>query len=187
MTTVVAGLGNPGPRYENTRHNVGFWFVDYLAHCLDFGDFTREGACLVTGGPTWGLNLLLVKPHLYMNRSGQALSALWKQRPFESNNLIVCFDDVALEPGRIRLRARGTAGGHNGMSSIIEAMGTTEIARLRFGVGGPDADTGLAEHVLDEFRAEEENAVLDRFPDAVEALRVALTESMEQAMSRFNR
>lgn len=187
MTKVVAGLGNPGPRYENTRHNAGFWFVDYLAHSLEFGDFVREGACLVTGGPAWGLNLLLVKPYLYMNRSGQALSVLWKQRPFETSDLLVCFDDVALEPGRIRLRARGTAGGHNGMGSIIEALGTSEVARLRFGVGGPGGGDGLADHVLDEFRPEEENAVLDRFPDAVEALRVALTESMEQAMSRFNR
>lgn len=183
----MAGLGNPGPQYENTRHNVGFWFLDHLAHRLDFGDFVREGACLLTGGSAWGMELLLVKPYIFMNRSGQALSALYRLRPFETENLLVCFDDVALEPGRIRLRSRGSAGGHKGMSSIIEALGTNEVSRLRFGVGGPGQGEPLADYVLDEFGPGEEDAVLDRFPDAVEAVRLALTDSMEQAMSRFNR
>lgn len=180
-------MGNPGPEYENTRHNVGFWFLDYLAHVLDFEDFVREGACLVSAGRAWESDLLLVKPFRYMNRSGQALSALWKARPFDFDRLLVCFDDAALPAGKIRLRARGSSGGHNGMESIIEAVGTNEIARLRFGVGLPDPDEDLADYVLDEFGPGEEDQVLDRFPDALDAVKLALTEGIETAMSRFNR
>ncbi len=184
---VVVGLGNPGAEYENTRHNVGFWFVDYLAHQLRLPDMVREGSCLVTAGQWEGAELLVVKPLLYMNRSGHALARLWRERPFRLEELLVCYDEADLPAGRIRIRGKGSAAGHRGMSSVLEVLGTREVARLRFGVGGAELPRGeLADFVLGPFRPEEENAVLDRFPDALEAVRVFYTAGIEAAMGRFN-
>jgi peptidyl-tRNA hydrolase, PTH1 family len=180
------GLGNPGQDYENTRHNVGFWFVDYLAHKLGFADFTRTSNCLVTGGSAEGLDLLFVKPILYMNRSGIALSTLWRRKPFKWDNLLVCHDEAALHAGNIRIRAGGSAGGHNGLKSIIEAMGTDQCARLRFGVAGERISGDLADYVLGPFETHEEDAVLDRFDDAADALFSYYKDGIETAMSRFN-
>ena len=180
-------MGNPGAEYENTRHNVGFWFVDYLAHKLHFADFSRSGPCLCTEDSQGGQKLLLVKPILYMNRSGVALTGLWNQRPFLTENLLVCYDDLALPAGKIRLRGRGSAGGHKGMASILEALGTVDCARLRFGVGNENIPADRSEFVLDPFSREEEEAVLDRFEDAAAAVQVAFTEGIGKAMGRFNR
>lgn len=183
---VVVGLGNPGFEYENTRHNVGFWFIDYLAHRYGFDDFLRVNTCLVTEGLAEGLPFLLVKPILYMNRSGQAISALWRAKPFNLDNLLVCYDDVALPVGTLRIRARGSAGGHNGMDSIIEALGTEDCARLRFGVAGAKLTEELTDYVLSPFAGREEDAVLDRFEDAAASVKTIFTEGLEKAMSLFN-
>ena len=183
---MVVGLGNPGAEYENTRHNVGFWFVDYLAHKLSFKDYSRTANCLVTVGSVEGLDLLIVKPILYMNRSGEALSALWRRRPFKLENLLVCYDDADLPAGAIRIRPGGSAGGHKGLKSIIEALGNDECARLRFGIAGERVPSDLTDYVLGEFEPHEEDAVLDRFDDAADALMLFLKNDIETAMSRYN-
>lgn len=180
------GLGNPGPQYENTRHNVGFWFVDYLAHKLQFSDYSRTANCLVTLGSAEGLDLLIVKPLLYMNRSGIALSAFWKHRPFKLENLLVCYDDADLPVGTIRIRPGGSAGGHNGLASVIDALGSDQCARLRFGIAGSKVPSELTDYVLGEFEQDEEDAVLDRFDDAAEAVMVFFKDGIETAMSRYN-
>ena len=133
-----------------------------------------------------GLQILLVKPILYMNLSGQALSTLWRSRPFNLENLLVCYDDVALAAGTIRIRARGSAGGHNGMASVIEALGSEECARLRFGVGGEEVPAELTDYVLGPFTPEEENRVLDRFNDAAAAVKIIFTENIKKAMNLYN-
>ena len=188
---VIAGLGNPGVEYENTRHNAGFWFVDYLAYKLDFPDFVREGSTyMVSRGELGSHPLLIVKPMLYMNRSGIALSELWKRDPFDPANLLVCYDDTALECGKIRLRPKGSAGGHNGIKSVIEALGSDHCPRLRIGVGGaslPEPGESLADYVLSEFdNQKEEDAVLDTFPLAQDAVKCWLDDGMEIAMNRYN-
>jgi PTH1 family peptidyl-tRNA hydrolase len=122
-----------------------------------------------------------------MNRSGQALSTLWRSRPFKLENLLVCYDDVALPAGTLRLRAKGSAGGHKGMESILEALGTEETARLRFGVGREELPADLIEFVLDSFEPAEEEAVLDRFEDAASAVLAFFTLGIEEAMNRFHR
>lgn len=183
---MVVGLGNPGPDYENTRHNVGFWFVDFLAHKLRFDDFSRNSNCLVTEGSAEGFDFLFVKPILYMNRSGVALSALWRRRPFRLENLLVCYDDAALPAGKIRIRPGGSAGGHNGLKSVIEALGSDECARLRFGVAGENIPADLTDYVLGEFEQHEEDAVLDRFDDGAEAVMTFYKDGIETAMGRFN-
>ncbi len=182
----MVGLGNPGPNYENTRHNVGFWFVDYLAHKFHFTDFIRSGPCLTTEGRVKGLNLLLVKPILYMNHSGQALSGLWRMRPFILENMLVCYDDVSLPVGKIRIRPWGSAGGHKGLASVIDSLGTDTCVRLRFGIGRETLPEDLTEFVLSPFETEEEEAVLDRFDDAAGAVITFYTEGIEKAMNLYN-
>lgn len=165
---------------------MGFWFIDYLAHELEFGDFAREASCLISEGSFLDKSIALVKPVLYMNRSGQALSMFWRVRPFNPANMLICYDDVALPAGKIRLRARGSAGGHKGMISVLEALGGDACARLRFGVGGEQVPEELTDYVLSPFEQAEEEAVLDRFPEALEAVKVFLGEGIDQAMNRFN-
>ena len=165
---------------------MGFWFIDYLAHKFDFGDFFQESSCLVSEGEVLDKRLLLVKPIIFMNRSGRALSLLWRERPFKLENILVCYDDVALPAGKIRLRASGSAGGHKGMISLLEALGENTCARLRFGIGGENIPEELSEYVLSPFEEAEEKAVLDRFPDALEAVKLFLAEGIEPAMNRFN-
>ena len=121
-----------------------------------------------------------------MNRSGQALTLLWRERPFKPENMLVCYDDAALSVGKIRLRAHGSAGGHKGMASVLEALGNESCARLRFGVAGEKLPEELTDYVLSPFDPAEEEAVLERFPDALEAVKVYLSEGIEPAMCRFN-
>ncbi len=165
---------------------MGFWFIDYLAHELGFSDFLGEDSCLVTEGSALDKRLLLVKPVLYMNHSGQALTLLWRERQFNPENMLVCYDDAALPVGKIRLRARGSAGGHKGMVSVLEALGEDTCARLRFGVAGEQMPEELTDYVLSPFEPAEEKAVLDRFAEAFEAVKVFLSEGIESAMNRFN-
>lgn len=165
---------------------MGYWFVDYLAHELGLGDFFQESSCLVSEGEVLDKKLLLVKPFLYMNRSGRALSLLWRKQPFKLENILICYDDVALPAGKIRLRSGGSAGGHKGMISVLDALGEDTCARLRFGIGGENIPEELSDYVLSPFEDTEEKAVLDRFPDALEAVKLFLAEGIEPAMNRFN-
>lgn len=184
----VCGLGNPGPEYAATRHNVGWWALDLAREAWRFPPFTREGSALVSGGEVDGQEVLLLKPLTYMNRSGLALAPLRALEDFEpATALMVVVDDVALPVGRLRFRARGSAGGHNGLKSIEAVLGTQEYPRLRIGVGAPPPGSDRADWVLSGFSEADENAILELLPDAVEGLRVWLAEGIEAAMSRFNR
>ncbi|HEX6938439.1 MAG TPA: aminoacyl-tRNA hydrolase [Longimicrobiales bacterium] len=185
---VVCGLGNPGAEYEATRHNVGWWLVDRLAEAWRLGPFRREGRARIASGRFGDEVVRLVKPLTYMNRSGAAVAPLRTVPDFDvARDLLVVVDDVALDPGRIRLRARGSAGGHNGLRSIEAALRTREYARLRIGVGAPPAGAELADWVLDRPTREEEERILALMPDLTEAVRVWIEEGIEAAMNRFNR
>lgn len=184
------GLGNPGPEYQATRHNAGFLLVDHLARRWGVAEFRRDGPSRVAkvrteeGEPVW-----LVKPQTYMNRSGAALAPLRGTPNFDpARQLLVLVDDVALEPGRFRLRASGSAGGHNGLKSIEAALRSRDYARLRIGVGTKPADwDDLADWVLSDFTTEDRAAVdqaLDLMADAAESW---LLDGIEPAMNRYNR
>jgi len=183
------GLGNPGPEYEGTRHNAGFLLADHLASRWQAPGFRRDGASRTTkvvreGQPVW-----LVKPQTYMNRSGVALEPFRTRPGFDpAVHLLVLVDDVALPPGRFRLRGAGSAGGHNGLKSIEAALRRQDYARLRIGVGAkPPEWSDLADWVLSRFAAEE-RAELDRLLDPMaEAVECWLAEGIEIAMTRFNR
>ncbi|UCC85463.1 MAG: aminoacyl-tRNA hydrolase [Gemmatimonadota bacterium] len=185
----LIGLGNPGARYDATRHNVGWWLVDLLKRRWSATPFQEEDlwlrsrAELSEVGEVW-----LIKPLTYMNRSGIAVRALLEYAPLDlEHDVLIVVDDVALEPGRPRFRARGSAGSHNGLQSIEDVLGTREYARLRIGVGAAPAGVELADWVLSEFDdPEDEDAVLEVLPRLSEAVELWAREGVEAAMNRYN-
>jgi PTH1 family peptidyl-tRNA hydrolase len=185
---VVIGLGNPGPEYDATRHNVAWWLLDRLAYEWDLPLFAREGRTMVTEGPRGNVHFRLIKPLTFMNRSGQALSSLASLEGFlPETDLLVVVDDAALEVGRVRFRPRGTPGGHNGLKSISEALGSDEYPRLRIGVGVPAEGADLSDWVLSLMDPEDEDAILGLLPVLVRGVEVWGQEGMEAAMNGFNR
>ena len=185
---VVCGLGNPGPEYDDTRHNVGWWLVDRLAKDWKLGSFRRRGPALESGGRVGEHDVVLLKPQTYMNRSGAALTALRRSVEFDpARDLLVVVDDAAIDVGRLRFRPSGTAGGHNGLKSIEAALGTREYARLRIGVGPVPAGEDMADFVLSRMSRGDEEAVLEKLGPAAEGVRTWLEEGIEAAMNRHNR
>ncbi len=189
MKTILA-LGNPGDRYRDTRHNVGWWLADRLRAAWSLPAWRDHGPLAVSRGRAAGTDVRLVRPLTYVNRSGRALEALAAGEegvPSPEEDLLVLVDDVDLAPGKMRLRARGSAGGHNGLRSVEEALGTRAYARLRLGVGRPPDDRiDLAEWVLAAPPAAEEEAILGVFDRAAEAVECWIAEGAEAAMNRFN-
>lgn len=180
------GLGNPGEQYARTRHNVGWWLLDHLAQRWDFPRFQSEGPAWVSRGTVNGVSVALLRPSTYMNRSGVSLALLPDDfRP--SEDLMVLVDDVTRPPGALRIRARGSAGGHNGLRSIEDALGHTSYARLRIGVGAPPPEMDLASWVLAPFAPEDEAEVQDTLKDAAMGVTIWLKEGAEAAMNRTNR
>ncbi len=185
---VVAGLGNPGPDYDDTRHNVGWWLLDRLAYAWDYPSFTREGEALVSRGVRGEESVWLLKPTTYMNRSGRALRVLRGIEGFDPReDLLVVVDDAALEVGRVRFRPGGSDGGHRGLRSVTGALGTNRYPRLRIGVGVPPRGADLADWVLSPPPREEEERILDLLAELVEGVEIWLREGIEAAMNRFNR
>lgn len=185
----MVGLGNPGPEYAGTRHNVGFMVLDRLAARLSAGPFetTRTYAAWtgrVPGGA--GQTLVLLAPRTYMNLSGDALVEFDTRHGLAPARVLVVVDDIYLPVGQLRLRAAGSDGGHNGLASVEAALGTAAYARLRVGVGQADGETKLRDHVLSEFREDEAKAIEDAVETACEAALTWAREGTISAMNRFN-
>ena len=183
---VVIGLGNPGPRYVGTRHNMGFEVVETLARDAGVGFRQGRGDYLMAVSPA--SNTLLIRPTTYMNLSGSAVSALCQELGAEPERMLVVLDDIALPLGTLRLRPKGSDGGHNGLASVIEALGSTEIPRLRLGVGPavmPPAEL-LAAFVLARFEPPERPVVDRMVGRASEAVKTWVDWGLEAAMNRFN-
>jgi PTH1 family peptidyl-tRNA hydrolase len=181
---LVVGLGNPGLQYRDTRHNVGFWVVDELARRWNLSDAwrTRDEAMIVKqpGGS------VLVKPLTFMNLSGFAVSRLRQFYQVEPADIFVIVDEVALPVGRLRARPKGSAGGHNGLKSLIEQLGTNEFPRLRMGVGRGDARRDLADHVLSKFDPAERDTILAATLRAADASEMFISDGIESVMNTFN-
>lgn len=185
---VICGLGNPGPQYEETRHNVGWWVVEEAQATWRFPEFRRAGPAWVSQGRVGDHEVVLVEPLTFMNRSGAALAALPGIEGFDvARDLLVVVDDVALDTGRVRFRARGSAGGHNGLKSVESTLGTQEYARLRIGVGAPPPGADMADWVLAPFEDPDRDTVVGLLPELVDALRTWLENGVEAAGSRHNR
>ena len=186
-TWLIVGLGNPGKDYERTRHNCGFRAVDLLADKL--GCKIDKGKFQGLYGQTMyeGKKLMLLKPQTYMNLSGRSVLQLSAYFSIPPQRIIVLFDDISLEPGRIRVRANGSAGGHNGIKSIIAELGSQEFPRVKIGVGGkahPEQD--LADHVLSGFSAQEEKALAVSLKNAADAALAIIDHGVPEAANRFN-
>ena len=182
---LVVGLGNPGARYANTRHNVGFMVLDRLARRRGVEITKRQCNALTGLGSITGHKVCLAKPQTFMNLSGEAVACLARFYKVSPRDLLVVYDERDLPVGRIRLRERGSAGGHRGVQSIIAMLGTSDFPRLRIGIGRPEGMEAV-EHVLGSFSAEERPIIEEALNRAVDAVEVALSEGMEAAMNRFN-
>lgn len=184
---MIIGLGNPGPRYAGTRHNVGFAVVDLVAEATDAA-LTRDRANALVGWTTLaGRRTGLVKPMTYMNRSGDAVRALLQQHDLTPGDLLVVYDDLHLPTGAVRLRPGGSAGGHNGVQSLIDRLGTDAFPRLRVGIGGDVPKGGQVDYVLSGFRDDEQDALTEALDEAVAAVRTFVADGIEAAMNRHNR
>ena len=185
---VIVGLGNPGKEYERTRHNVGWWVVDHLADVWHFDGWRRDGDARVSNGAVGGVKVRLVKPQTYMNLSGAVLRP-YLRRPFWSaaTDLMIVVDEVALPLGRYRFRAKGSAGGHNGLKSVEATVKSQEYSRLRIGIAPEDAARRgqLKDFVLDDFGKVEEGVVRDLLPSLTEALQQWTKEGIVPVMNRF--
>ena len=184
---VIVGLGNPGSEYISTRHNVGWWLLDRLHQEWRFEKFRRDGNAVAAEGRVEGHDVLMVKPTTYMNRSGAAVARLLLEPEFNpSRDLLVLVDDVALPCGKARLRASGSAGGHNGLKSIEASLRSQEYARLRIGVGEKPPGYDLADWVLGTFEAEEEDAVRELFPTLVDTVATWIRADTDEAVRRLS-
>jgi PTH1 family peptidyl-tRNA hydrolase len=186
---VICGLGNPGREYEHTRHNVGWWVLERARRLWSFPEFRRAGSVRLSTGAVAGHDVVLLQPQTYMNRSGRVLAPLREQPAFEiARDLLVVVDDTALEVGRVRLRARGSSGGHNGLKSVEDGLQTQDYARLRIGVGEPPPDVDMVDWVLSGFADEaEERRVRELAEELVPALALWLAEGPVAAAARCNR
>lgn len=187
---VVLGLGNPGTRYEGTRHNVGFRVVETLAR-RHGSDFRRKDAitelALVAQSRIHGEEVLLAKPRTFMNRSGGAAIALLRACAANVEDLVVVYDDADLALGRLRLRSEGSAGGHNGMKSLLASLGSPEFARVKLGVRGVGRDeVDLADYVLEDFDLDERGIVTALTGAAADAVEAIVQDGLLVAMNRFN-
>ena len=183
---LIAGLGNPGSEYRETRHNVGFMVLDRLAQRLPKKNFEEIHGCSshYLKGTYAGRALFLQKPETYMNLSGEAVAPLLRKEEIGTDGLLVIYDDMDLEVGKLRIRGRGSSGGHNGIRSIIETTGTENFARIRVGIGHRTGNG--ADYVLSPFE-EDEKPVIDKVLDAAaDAVILILRRGLSQAMNDYN-
>ena len=185
---IIAGLGNPGRKYEKTRHNCGFEALDILAERYRIDVSQVKFKAHIGTGVIEGQKVLLMKPQTYMNLSGEAVQAAcaWYKADPETD-LIVMYDDISLDPGQIRVRAKGSAGGHNGMKSIIQMLGTDRFLRIRIGTGHQPSDYAQVDWVLGHFPPDQISKMADAFDRAARAAAQLLTEEPEKVMSTYNR
>lgn len=184
---LIVGLGNPGPQYERTRHNVGWHVVDAFARKFRIEIGKHEKNALTGSGRVAGGAVMVAKPLTYMNLSGDAVRLLANAYLESPDDLMIVYDDIDLPVGKLRIRPNGSPGTHNGMRSVIGTVGHERIPRLRVGVGAPDAAGRLRDYVLDEFSPEEEPFIAKAIERAVDALVLFARGDLRRAMNEFNR
>jgi PTH1 family peptidyl-tRNA hydrolase len=183
---LIAGLGNPGLKYVDTRHNVGFEMLDVLAGAAGIRVSKIKFKSLIGEGKISGHSVILAKPQTFMNASGEAIRDIMQYYKIPPDRLIVIFDDVSLDTGRIRIRARGSAGGHNGMKNIIYHLGTEDFPRIRIGIGHPGKEEDLIDYVLDKFPKDEINTLIQTAKQIPEIVDSIISSGVESAMNKYN-
>lgn len=184
---IIVGLGNPGTEYEDTRHNIGFMTIDTLCQKLGVNCKKLRFKSLTCEAVISGKNCLIMKPSTYMNKSGEAVTEAMQFYKIPPERTIIVYDDISLEPGRLRIRRKGSDGGHNGIKSIIYLSGSDTFPRIKMGVGAkPHPDYNLADWVLGRFKKEDGEALEQAFSNAVSALELMVDGKIDQAMNKFN-
>ena len=186
MKIVVVGLGNPGKRYERTRHNAGFMAVGELARRLRIEVFQEKSHSLIGRGRIETAQIVLAKPQTFMNESGRAVAAILHDFYVSPGDLIVIHDDLDLPLGTVRIKTGGGHSGHNGLRSVIESLGTSDFVRVRMGIGRPAQGVDSADYVLSPFLSDEKKAVADEADRAADAVLAIASQGMTKAMSLFN-
>ena len=184
---VIVGLGNPGKKYDNTRHNIGFEALDYIADKKGISINTGKHKALIGTGYMGGEKVLLVKPQTFMNLSGESIRPILDFYKLDLSDILVIYDDISLEPGMLRLRTKGSAGGHNGMKSIIKHLGGDTFPRIRVGIGGekhPGQD--LADYVLGHFKDDEKELLSDALDKAEKAAELFAQDEFSEAMNKYS-
>ena len=184
---IIVGLGNPERKYDGTRHNIGFSAITALADANRISIDTKKHKALIGKGAIAGKKVILAEPLTYMNLSGESVRELvdyYKINP--SEELIVIYDDINLEPGRLRIRAKGSAGGHNGMKNIISHLGSQDFSRIRIGVGEKPPGWDLADYVLSRFPKKEEPVIREVLEKAADACSIIMTQGINAAMNQYN-
>ena len=185
---IIAGLGNPTLQYEGTRHNVGFDVIDMLADRYNISVDGRKGRALIGKGMIGGQKVLLVKPQTYMNLSGESLRELVNYYKIdEEHELLVIYDDISLDVGQLRIRKKGSAGGHNGIKNIIAHLGGQVFPRIKVGVGEKPPKYDLADYVLGHFSKAEQELMSEGYDNAVKAVELIVSDQMSEAMNEYNR
>ncbi len=183
---IIAGLGNPGTRYQSTRHNTGFYVLDLFARAHGIKINKTKHKALLGEGRIGSEKVVLAKPRTFMNQSGESILLLKQWYHTEEDHILVIYDDIDLDPGVLRIRASGSAGTHNGMRSVLHYLQTENFPRIRIGIGRPPADWDLADYVLSRFPEEEAGLVKEACDRAVKGVECILTQGTETAMSRYN-
>lgn len=183
---LVAGLGNPGNSYLNTRHNVGFLFINEFRKSINSTNFKNKKSSKVCTGTYYNQKLVIVKPVTYMNLSGIPILEFTKYYKISSNHIIIVYDDTYLPLGKIRIRESGSSGGHKGIKSIIEAISNSNFTRIKIGIGTPPSNIPLEKFVLMKFNPDEFNIINDSIKSAIKAVKLILRNKLSQAMNEFN-
>ncbi|MDE6924205.1 MAG: aminoacyl-tRNA hydrolase [Acetatifactor sp.] len=185
---IIAGLGNPGRDYENTRHNIGFDVIDRLADQENIGVLEKKHKAIIGKGMIAGEKCILAKPQTFMNLSGESVRALLDYyKADETADLIVISDDISLDVGQIRIRKKGSAGGHNGLKNIIAHLGHDSFMRVKMGVGEKPRGWDLADYVLGHFSPSEREIMDEAAERAADAVRMMIAEDVDVAMNEYNR
>ena len=187
ISWLIAGLGNPEPKYEITRHNAGFLAIDRIADNANVSIKKMKFHALIGEAELGGERCLLLKPLTYMNKSGEAIAEAMRYYRIPPERVLILFDDISLDPGKLRIRQKGSAGGHNGIKSIIEMTKSSDFPRIKIGVGKkPHPDYDLADWVLSKFKKDELPLMDEAFTNAADAAVMIVSGSIDRAMNRYN-
>jgi PTH1 family peptidyl-tRNA hydrolase len=184
---LIVGLGNPDKKYEHTRHNIGFDVIDALADKYNISISEKKHRALCGSGAIEGVKVLLAKPQTYMNLSGESVAEILNYYKLDpESEMLVIFDDISLAPGNIRIRKKGSAGGHNGIKNIIACTGTQNFMRIKVGVGEKPPGWDLVDHVLGRMDKEDQSRAEEAIQDAVEAVVLLIRDETDRAMNLYN-
>lgn len=183
---LIAGLGNPSRTYEGTRHNIGFTMIDAIGNKFGIDVTTKKHKALVGRGIIDGMRVILAKPQTYMNLSGESIREIADFYKIEPENIIIIYDDISLDVGQLRIRKKGSAGGHNGIKNIIAHLGTQEFPRIKVGIGNKLEGWDLADYVLSKYSKAEQEALEEASEGVIGAVKLMLMDDIEAAMNKYN-